>query len=132
MPVLSYDRLIENSEHDYYVSFDNVKVGELQAETLAKKLKEDSSASGPIVMINGDPADSNAALFKEGAHKGLELAGVDVAKEYDTPEWSAISNSMDLLALSSAVKFMVTGGVLLVAVLIDAIARKERQAAGRV
>jgi D-xylose transport system permease protein len=39
---------------------------------------------------------------------------------------------MDLLALSSAVKFMVTGGVLLIAVLIDAIARKERQAAGRV
>lgn len=89
VPVLSYDRLIENSEPDYYVSFDNVKVGELQAETLAKKLKEDGSASGPIVMINGDPADSNAALFKEGAHKGLESAGIDIAKEYDTPEWSA-------------------------------------------
>jgi D-xylose transport system substrate-binding protein len=89
VPVLSYDRLIENSEPDYYVSFDNVKVGELQAETLAKKLKEDGSASGPIVMINGDPADSNAALFKEGAKKGLESTGVSVAKEYDTPEWSA-------------------------------------------
>jgi D-xylose transport system substrate-binding protein len=89
VPVLSYDRLIENAEPDYYVSFDNVKVGELQAETLAKKLKEDGSASGPIIMINGDPADSNAALFKEGAHKGFESAGVNVAKEYDTPEWSA-------------------------------------------
>jgi len=89
VPVLSYDRLIENSEPDYYVSFDNVKVGELQAETLAKKLKEDGSASGPIVMINGDPADSNAALFKEGAHTGFDAAGVQIAKEYDTPEWSA-------------------------------------------
>jgi D-xylose transport system substrate-binding protein len=89
VPVLSYDRLIENSEVDYYVSFDNVKVGELQAETLAKKLKEDGNTSGPIVMINGDPADSNAALFKEGAHNGLEAAGVQIAKEYDTPEWSA-------------------------------------------
>jgi D-xylose transport system substrate-binding protein len=89
VPVLSYDRLIENAEVDYYVSFDNVVVGELQAETLAKKLKEDGSSSGPIVMINGDPADSNAALFKEGAHKGFEAAGVDIAKEYDTPEWSA-------------------------------------------
>jgi D-xylose transport system substrate-binding protein len=88
VPVLSYDRLIENSEVDFYVSFDNVKVGELQAETLSKKLKEDGSASGPIVMINGDPADSNAALFKEGAHKGFEKAGVQIAKEYDTPEWS--------------------------------------------
>jgi len=89
VPVLSYDRLIENADVDYYVSFDNVKVGELQAETLAKKLKEDGSASGPIVMINGDPADSNAALFKEGAHNGFDSAAVTVAKEYDTPEWSA-------------------------------------------
>jgi D-xylose transport system substrate-binding protein len=87
--VLSYDRLIENAEVDYYVSFDNVQVGELQAETLAEKLKEDGSPSGPIVMVNGDPADSNAALFKEGAHNGFDKAGVDIAKEYDTPEWSA-------------------------------------------
>ena len=77
MPVVSYDRLIENGEVDAYVSFDNEKVGELQAETLAKKLKEDGSASGPIIMINGDPADPNAALFKEGAHKGFEAAGVE-------------------------------------------------------
>jgi D-xylose transport system substrate-binding protein len=89
VPVVSYDRLIENSEPDYYVSFDNVKVGELQAETLSEKLKEDGAPSGPIVMINGDPADSNAAKFKEGAQKGFESAAVDVAKEYDTPEWSA-------------------------------------------
>jgi len=89
VPVLSYDRLIENAEVDYYVSFDNVEVGELQAETLAKKLKEDGSPNGPIVKINGDPADSNAALFKEGSNKGFEAAGVKVSKEYDTPEWSA-------------------------------------------
>jgi D-xylose transport system substrate-binding protein len=89
VPVLSYDRLIENGEVDAYVSFDNKKVGELQAETLAKKLKEDGSASGPIIMINGDPADPNAALFKEGAHTGLEATGVKIAKEYDTPGWSA-------------------------------------------
>src|SRR5262245_51765988 len=89
VPVLSYDRLIENSEVDYYVSFDNEHVGELQAESLSEKLKEDGSPSGPIVMVNGDPADSNAALFKAGAHKGFEAASVDIAKEYDTPEWSA-------------------------------------------
>jgi D-xylose transport system permease protein len=43
----------------------------------------------------------------------------------------SISNGMDLLALSSAIKFMVTGGVLLAAVTIDAVARQGRQAAGR-
>jgi D-xylose transport system substrate-binding protein len=89
VPVVSYDRLIENGEIDAYVSFDNVKVGELQAETLSKKLKEDGNPNGPIIMINGDPADPNAALFKEGAHKGLEAAGVTIGKEYDTPGWTA-------------------------------------------
>jgi D-xylose transport system substrate-binding protein len=89
VPVVSYDRLIENSEVDAYVSFDNERVGELQAETLAKKLKEDGHASGPIIKINGDPADPNAALFKKGSNKGFEEAGVKVAKEYDTPGWTA-------------------------------------------
>ncbi len=89
VPVLSYDRLVLGAEVAVYVSFDNVRVGELQAESLAKKLKQDGHPNGPIVKINGDPADSNAALFKEGSNKGFASAGVDIAKEYDTPEWSA-------------------------------------------
>ncbi|HET7445198.1 MAG TPA: sugar ABC transporter substrate-binding protein [Solirubrobacterales bacterium] len=89
VPVVSYDRLIENAEVAAYVSFDNERVGELQAETLAEKLKEDGHASGPIIKINGDPADPNAALFKAGSNKGFEAAGVKIAKEYDTPGWSA-------------------------------------------
>jgi D-xylose transport system permease protein len=44
----------------------------------------------------------------------------------------SISNGMDLLSLSSAVKLMVTGGVLLLAVLVDAVARNQRQSTGRV
>jgi len=90
VPVLSYDRLILGTpDVAVYVSFDNVRVGELQAESLTKKLKEDGSPKGPIVKINGDPADSNAALFKEGSNKGFEAAGVEIAREYDTPGWSA-------------------------------------------
>jgi D-xylose transport system substrate-binding protein len=89
VPVVSYDRLIDNAEVDAYVSYVNEEVGELQGETLAKKLKEDGSANGPIIMINGDPADPNAAQFKKGAHIAFEKEGVEVAKEYDTPGWSA-------------------------------------------
>ena len=90
VPVLSYDRLILGApDLEVYVSFDNVRVGELQAEALTKRLKEDGSPKGPIVKINGDPADSNAALFKEGSDKGFEAAGVEIAREYDTPGWLA-------------------------------------------
>jgi D-xylose transport system substrate-binding protein len=88
VPVVSYDRLILGAKIDYYVSFDNVKVGELQGETLSKKLKEDGNPSGPIVMINGSPTDNNATLFKEGATKVFEKEGVNAAKSYDTPDWS--------------------------------------------
>jgi D-xylose transport system substrate-binding protein len=88
IPVVSYDRLILGSPIDFYVSFDNEHVGELQAEALSKKLKEEGSPKGPIVMINGSPTDPNAGQFKAGAQKVLEKEGVEVAKEYDTPDWS--------------------------------------------
>jgi D-xylose transport system permease protein len=44
----------------------------------------------------------------------------------------SISNGMDLLGLESSTKFIVTGAVLLAAVIVDAIARKQRLASGRV
>jgi D-xylose transport system substrate-binding protein len=89
VPVVSYDRLIENAEVDAYVSYVNEEVGELQGETLAKKMEEDGNRSVPIIMINGDPADPNAAQFKKGAHKALKSNSIEIAKEYDTPGWSA-------------------------------------------
>jgi D-xylose transport system substrate-binding protein len=88
IPVVSYDRLILGSPIDYYVSFDNEHVGELQAESLSEKLKEEGSPKGPIVMINGSPTDPNAGQFKAGALKIFEKEGVEIAKEYDTPDWS--------------------------------------------
>ncbi len=88
IPVVSYDRLILGAPVDYYVSFDNEKVGELQAETLLEKLKEEGSPNGPIVMINGSPTDPNAGQFKAGAMKVFKKEGTNVAKEYDTPDWS--------------------------------------------
>jgi D-xylose transport system substrate-binding protein len=88
IPVVAYDRLILGSPINYYVSFDNEHVGELQAETLSEKLKEEGSPSGPIVMINGAPTDPNAGQFKAGAQKIFKKEGVNVAKEYDTPDWS--------------------------------------------
>jgi D-xylose transport system substrate-binding protein len=63
IPVISYDRLILDADVDYYISFDNEKVGELQGESLVSKLEEDG-AQGDIVMINGAPTDNNATLFK--------------------------------------------------------------------
>ncbi len=87
IPVISYDRLIADSDVGYYISFDNKKVGELQATSLVDKLKADG-AKGSLVMINGSPTDANAGQFKAGAHSVLDSSGFKIAKEYDTPDWS--------------------------------------------
>ena len=87
IPVISYDRLITDADIDYYISFDNEKVGQLQGESLVSKLEEDG-AKGDIVMINGAPTDNNATLFKKGAHSVIDESSFKVAKEYDTPDWS--------------------------------------------
>src|SRR5918997_1027629 len=88
IPVISYDRLITDADIDYYISFDNEKVGELQAETLLKKLEADGNADGTIVLINGAPTDNNAKLFNQGAKKFYEGTDIKTGKEYDTPDWS--------------------------------------------
>jgi D-xylose transport system substrate-binding protein len=87
IPVIGYDRLVKNSDVAYYVEFKSPEVGKLQAQYLVDKLKKDGK-SGSIVMINGDPADNNAKLFKEGAHSVLDKSGFKIGKEYDTPGWT--------------------------------------------
>jgi D-xylose transport system substrate-binding protein len=87
VPVISYDRLITNADIDYYVSFDNVRVGQLQAQTLVKKLRS-AGPTGSIIMINGAPTDNNAKLFKQGALSVMNTSGFKIAKQYDTPDWS--------------------------------------------
>ena len=61
IPVVSYDRIIRSSDVDFYISFDNVKVGELQAKYLLTR-----APIGNYVLIGGSPTDNNARLFRRG------------------------------------------------------------------
>jgi D-xylose transport system substrate-binding protein len=87
IPVIAYERMIP-AEVDYYLSYDNCRVGELQAQALVDRLKADGNATGRIVKINGSPTDSNALEFKRCSSQVFKEAGVQVAREYDTPDWS--------------------------------------------
>lgn len=69
VPVISYDRLIRDSDVDLYLSFDNVVVGELQARYLVEKLK---GRKAKIVRIYGSKTDNNALLFKKGQDNVLQ------------------------------------------------------------
>ena len=70
IPVLSYDRLITGAETDLYITFDNLKVGELQAKFLADRLT--SRERMRIVRIYGAKTDNNARLFKQGQDQVLQ------------------------------------------------------------
>jgi D-xylose transport system substrate-binding protein len=87
VPVIAYDRLISDADIDSYVSFDNVRQGRIEARTLLDELGDDGSGKS-IVMINGSPTDPSAGDYKKGAHQVFDASGVEIAKEYDTPDWS--------------------------------------------
>lgn len=84
--VVSYDRLVRNTELDLYVSFDNVKVGELMAGYLVKRVPQ-----GKYVIINGAPTDNNCYMFNEGYKKVLnspEHQGkIQIVYEAWTEDW---------------------------------------------
>ncbi|WP_199036151.1 sugar ABC transporter substrate-binding protein [Glycomyces salinus] len=67
---IDYDRLTEGGGADYYVSFDNERVGQLQGETLVQCLE---GVDTPLVAeLNGSPTDNNATLFKNGYDSVLD------------------------------------------------------------
>ncbi|EGT5184260.1 D-xylose ABC transporter substrate-binding protein, partial [Cronobacter sakazakii] len=65
--VLAYDRMINNADIDFYISFDNEKVGELQAQSLVDKVPQ-----GNYFLMGGSPVDNNARLFRDGQMKVLK------------------------------------------------------------
>ncbi|RKS74942.1 monosaccharide ABC transporter substrate-binding protein (CUT2 family) [Actinomadura pelletieri DSM 43383] len=84
---IDYDRLTLGGVADYYVSFDNVKVGEELGRGLRKCLGAEKSN---IVYLNGAPTDNNATLFSQGAHSVLDKeAGYTKVAEQAVPEWKA-------------------------------------------
>jgi D-xylose transport system substrate-binding protein len=69
VPVISYDRLIRDADVALYVSFDNVKVGRMQAEALLA-----AAPRGNYVLLGGSPTDNNAKLVRDGQLEVLKPA----------------------------------------------------------
>lgn len=87
VPVISYDRLIRNADVDLYISFDNVRVGEMQARYLLERAPE-----GNYVLIGGAPTDNNAHMLREGQMKVLKPAidsgKIRIVADQWAREWS--------------------------------------------
>jgi len=99
-------------------------IGGILAASRLLAVNQNSGGSDLLLLAIAGPVIAGTSLFGGRGSVWTALLGALVI--------GSISNGMDLLALESSVKFMVTGGVLLAAVIIDALARRQRQAAGRV
>jgi D-xylose transport system substrate-binding protein len=67
VPVIAYDRLIRNSQLDLYISFDAVKIGQMQGQYLVEH-----APKGNYVLIGGAPTDNNAVLLRQGQMSALK------------------------------------------------------------
>ena len=95
--IIAYDRLLMNSPSvDYYVSYDNYKVGVLQAEYVISALGlEKSGRTKTIEFVTGDPVDNNARYFYQGA--------VDTLMPYlENGRLSVLSNQQGFYETSTA------------------------------
>jgi D-xylose transport system substrate-binding protein len=103
--VIAYDRLINNSDIDFYVSYDNVKVGELEAQgVLAVKDK------GNFAYIGGAPTDNNALLVQQGSMSVLDpkikSGDIKLVLNQLTPNWDPT------IAYQTMKTYLATGGPL--------------------
>jgi D-xylose transport system substrate-binding protein len=89
IPTIDYDRLSLGGTSDYYVSFDNEKVGALQGQGLADALKDKQGAQ--VIEIEGAPTDNNATLFYNGQQSVLkplyDSGALKLVRSQPIPDW---------------------------------------------
>ncbi len=93
--IIAYDRLIVNSDkYDYYITFDNYKVGQIQGTAIQDALKLKSGAKKTITFFAGAPTDNNAKFFFDGA--------IDVLRPYVQKKTLSIVGPAPLSSKDSA------------------------------
>jgi D-xylose transport system substrate-binding protein len=103
VPVIAYDRLIQSKDLSYYVSFDNIQVGVLQAQYISQHYQayaKPGQSQVNMVMVNGSQTDTNALLFSIGVHQVLDpmLAAGELTNtdETFTPNWDNSSAQTEM------------------------------------
>jgi len=95
VPVIAYDRIILNSDLDYYISFDASEVGEIQAQFIVDSLH----GKGNIILINGPTSDQNANVFREGQLKVLkpylDAGKIKILHDKQISEWTMLEATME-------------------------------------
>jgi D-xylose transport system substrate-binding protein len=83
--VIAYDRLVQNTNVDLYISFDNELVGRLMAETLLNEVPE----NGNIITVFGPTTDHNVVLVEQGFHDIMDGSSLNVIHSVYAKDWLA-------------------------------------------
>jgi len=94
VPTIDYDRLTLKGSASYYVSFDNVAVGQLQGQGIVNCLRDKKVTKARVVYLNGSPTDNNATLFKQGYSSivgpYLKRTGGTLVDDQSVPDWDNV------------------------------------------
>ncbi|HKZ13854.1 MAG TPA: sugar ABC transporter permease [Solirubrobacterales bacterium] len=107
----------------FTISGSMAAVGGVMAASRLFAVNQNSGGNELLLLAIAGPVIAGTSLFGGRGSVWTALLGALVI--------GSISNGMDLLGLASPIKYMVTGGVLLLAVLVDAVAKQQRQTRGR-
>jgi len=132
IPVVSYDRMVLDSEPDLYISFDNIKVGELEAGYLLSR-----APKGNYMLIGGPPTDNNAQLLRQGQMKALkpslDTGAVKIVADLWARDWQpqdALEKTETALSRNPGIAAIVASNDVVAGAVVQAL--DEQKLAGKV
>lgn len=129
--VISYDRLVKNANVDLYISFDNIKVGQLMGEAAIA-----SRPTGKYLIMNGSQSDNNSFLFNQGyklaLDKGIKSGNILIVGETWIKDWlyeNALTYFEGFIRTSDDIDAVIAGNDTLASAAIHVLA--ENRLAGK-
>lgn len=130
--VISYDRLVKNANVDLYISFDNIKVGQMMGEAAIK-----NTPAGNYLIMNGSESDNNSFMFNKGykiaLDKGIKSGDIKIIGETWIKDWlyeNALSYFEEIIRTDVKIDAVIAGNDTLASAAIHVLA--EKRLAGRV
>lgn len=130
--VISYDRLVKNANADLYISFDNIKVGELMGQAALSQ-----TPTGNYLLLNGSESDNNSSMFREGylgvLNQKIEDGTINIIGETWIKDWlyeNALSYMQGALKGDTKIDAIIAGNDTLASAVIHVLT--EKRLAGKV
>ena len=125
--VISYDRLVKNANVDLYISFDNIKVGELMGQAALSQ-----TPAGNYLLLNGSESDNNSSMFREGymsmLEKGIEDETINLVGETWVKDWlyeNALACIQEAVDSETKIDAIIAGNDTLASAAIHVLAEKR-------